>query len=54
MTRASFYCIKGVALSISNYPLKNSAILDSRTTLHIFNQISRFLNFRAALEGDYV
>jgi hypothetical protein len=34
--------------------LKNSAILDSGTTLHIFNQISRFLNFRAALEGDFV
>ena len=34
--------------------MKNSAILDSGTTLHIFNQISRFLNFRAALEGDFV
>ena len=46
--------MKGVALSINNYPLKNSAILDSGTTLHIFNQISRFLNFRAAPEGDFV
>ena len=26
----------------------------SGTTLHIFNQISRFLNFRRALPGDYV
>jgi hypothetical protein len=39
---------------MNNYPLKNSAILDSGTTLHIFNQISRFLNFRAAPEGDFV
>jgi len=46
--------MKGAAFSIDNYPLKNSAILDSGTTLHIFNQISRFLNFRAALEGDFV
>jgi len=46
--------MKGVAFSINNYPLKNSAILDSGTTLHIFNQISRFLNFRTALEGEFV
>ena len=36
------------------YPLKHSAILDSGTTLHIFNMITRFLNFRRALEGDYI
>jgi hypothetical protein len=36
------------------YPLKNSAILDSGTTLHIFNQISRFHNFRTANPDDYV
>jgi hypothetical protein len=53
-TKASFYTIKGVAFLINNYPLKNSAILDSGTTLHIFNQISQFLNFRAALESDFV
>ena len=28
--------------------LKNSAILDSGTTIHIFNEISRFLNFQSA------
>jgi hypothetical protein len=53
-TRVSFCCIKEVALSINNYLLKNSAILDSGTTLYIFNQISRFLNFRAALESNFV
>ena len=36
------------------YPLKNSAILDSGTTIHIFNQISRFQNFRTANPDDYV
>jgi hypothetical protein len=36
------------------YPLNNSAILDSGTTLYIFNQISRFYNFRAANPDDYV
>ena len=38
----------------TTYPLKHSAILDSGTTLHIFNMITRFLNFRRALEGDYI
>lgn len=39
-------------MSISNYPLKNSAILDSGSTLHIFTEIARFLNFKRAPEGD--
>ena len=34
--------------------MKNSAILDSGTTIHIFNQLTRFLNFRTALEGDFI
>jgi hypothetical protein len=42
------------AFSIEQYPLKNSAILDSGTTIHIFNEISRFLNFRSAEYGDFV
>ena len=42
------------ALSIDIYPLCNSAILDSGATFHIFNQASRFLNFRRAVEGDSV
>ena len=54
MIVASFYCMIGIAFSISNYPLKNSTILDSRTTLYIFNQISQFLNFTTTLEGDFV
>ena len=34
--------------------MKNSAILDSGTTLHIFNEITRFLNLRSAPHGDFV
>src|ERR1700735_2058737 len=45
---------QGAAFSTDQYPLKNSAILDSGTTTHIFNEITRFLNFRAADPGDFV
>ena len=45
---------QGAAFSTNQYPLKNSAILDSGTTTHIFNEITRFLNFRAADPGDFV
>lgn len=34
--------------------MKNSAILDSGTTIHIFNEITRFLDFRTAPDGDFV
>jgi hypothetical protein len=34
--------------------LINSAILDSGTTIHIFNQKSRFQDLRRARSGDYV
>jgi hypothetical protein len=42
------------AFSIDQYPLKNSAILDSGTTIHIFNEITRFVNLRSADTGDFV
>ncbi len=42
------------SISISIYPLKNSAILDSASTLHVFNEITRFLNFRTAYPGDFL
>jgi hypothetical protein len=45
---------KGYTFSIAQYPLKNSAILDSGTTIHIFNEITRFLRFRTAPIGDFV
>jgi hypothetical protein len=45
---------KGYAFSIAQYPLKNSAILDSGTTIHIFNEITRFLRFQTAPVGDFV
>lgn len=50
---ASFACVDA-AFSIEVYPLINSAILDSGTTIHIFNNRSRFLNMRRAIEGDSV
>src|SRR3954462_13290566 len=43
-----------VAFSTAEYPLKNSAILDSGSTTHIFNKRSRFTNFKKALPGDHV
>lgn len=42
------------AFSITQYPLKNSAILDSGSTIHIFNNNNRFTRFQQAEEGDYV
>lgn len=45
---------KGAAFSVEQYPLKNLAILDSGTTIHIFNEIARFLNLRTADLGDFV
>src|SRR6267378_1861609 len=45
---------KRAAFSVEKYPLKNSAILDSGTTIHIFNEVARFLNFRTADPGDFV
>jgi hypothetical protein len=35
------------------HPLKLSTILDSGTTLHVFNDLSRFLNFRKAPRHQY-
>ena len=39
---------------VGQYPLVNSAILDSGTSLHIFNDLSRFYNIRKAPQYDYV
>jgi hypothetical protein len=45
--RSSFFVREGkdkdqASFSTNVYPLKNSAILDSGTTIHIFNEITRF------------
>ena len=40
--------------AIEYYPLKNSAILDSSTTIHIFNNADRFTNLRSILPGDFI
>ena len=53
ITGASFFVQTKGAFSITSYPLKNSAILDSGTTIHIFNELRRFLNFRTA-SSDFV
>ena len=42
------------SFSTDVYPLKNSAILDSGTTIHIFNEITRFNDFKTADPGDCV
>ena len=36
------------------HPLKLSTILNLGTTLHIFNNLSRFYNFRKALRYEYI
>ena len=36
------------------HPLKLSTILDSGTTLHIFNDLPRFNNFRKAPRHEYI
>ncbi|EAQ91522.1 hypothetical protein CHGG_03457 [Chaetomium globosum CBS 148.51] len=41
-------------LSASTYPLRNSAIVDSGTTIHIFNNPRRFRNLRQAPAEDFV
>src|SRR5487761_55819 len=56
--KSTFFVRKAIdhtaAFTIDRYPLKNSAILDSGTTIHIFNEISRFTNFRTADPRDFV
>lgn len=42
------------SFTVAHYPLRNSAILDTGTTIHIFNEVSRFLRITAAPEGDHV
>jgi hypothetical protein len=39
---------------ITQYPLKNSALLDSGATIHVFNNIRRFDKYRPAELGDFV
>ncbi|EED19147.1 hypothetical protein TSTA_024690 [Talaromyces stipitatus ATCC 10500] len=48
----AFTLAVGAAMSITKYPLKNSAILDSGSTLYVFNKIARFINFRRAPDID--
>ena len=57
--QSSFFVREGkdkdhASFSTDVYPLKNSAILDSATTIHIFNEITRFIDFKTADLGDYV
>jgi hypothetical protein len=52
-----FGTAQGSAFSTSSggtHPLINSAILDSGTTIHIFDTYERFSNHRQARPGDYI
>jgi hypothetical protein len=42
------------AFSVTHYPLKNSALLDSGATIHIFNNCNRFDKYRPAEPDDFV
>jgi hypothetical protein len=42
------------ALSINDYPLKHSALLDSGSSIHVFNEKERFVNFKRATPGDFL
>ena len=40
--------------SSTSFTLKDLTILDSGATIHVFNDLSRFYNFRKAPRGDYL
>jgi hypothetical protein len=40
-------------LAAGHYPLRDSVLLDSGATLHIFRDTSRLRNLRAAPAGDF-
>ena len=42
------------AITVSSYLLHKSVILNSGAIIHIFNTITRFLNYRHALPDDYL
>jgi len=42
------------SFATSSHPLKLSTILDSGTTIHVFNDLSRFLDFRKAPRHHYL
>ena len=50
----AFYADKAIQDSEATYPLKNSAILDSGTTIHIFNNPNHIYNLRPALPRDFI
>ena len=57
--KASFYVQSSsictwAALAINQYSLKNFSILDSDTTIHIFNKITQFLNFQSASYENFM
>jgi Pol polyprotein, beta-barrel domain len=45
---------KNSVFSSTSFPLRDLTILDSGTTIHVFNNLSRFSNFRKAPCGDYL
>ncbi|KAM4058338.1 GAG-pre-integrase domain-containing protein [Hirsutella rhossiliensis] len=54
---ASFFIARAdtkAAFAVDNCPLCHSALLDSGSTIDIFNEISRFTHFRRATPGDFL
>jgi hypothetical protein len=51
---SAWLLVIAAAFAGSEYPLKDSTILDSGATIHVFNQISRFHNFRTVSEEHYL
>ena len=50
------YFIKFIMKSImqsTTFPLKNLAILNSKATIHVFNNLLKFSNFQKTPYGDY-
>jgi len=45
---------KKAAFSTAQYPLRNSTLLDTASTIDITNEIAKLLNFRTAPPGDFL
>jgi hypothetical protein len=52
LSKMGFFNIQDMrSFPVAEYPLRNSAILHSGRTLHVFNEVSRFNNFRSVVDG---
>ena len=44
----------GGSFDVTLYPLRNLALLDTGSTLHVFNQVARFNGLEPAQKGDFL